>query len=379
MLNVTVDVPVVSPVRLMTIVTVPASLLAYAVALNSTRFVGTGVGVGVGAGVGVGVGVGVGAGVGVGVGPPTHENTSENARTVPVSAVTLSLTLRVQVPAAFCPSNADTALFGENVPDGNAADELDPHWVSTAGKPPSSSSVKAARLLLLHPEPVAGTPGRSKNVTFVPAGELKVNFRSPTQEWLTPTVVEFASALGVPSNRKLRSVIVQALPTTTGILTPAATLSGMATAGPVKLTVVPGPGVGVGLGTGVGEGVAVGVTIGVGVGVGTPAQSVQTRGVMISEKRLNEPESTPAVSLTFNVHVPFGFCPSNAESGLSGAKFPLKNCPVVLLTVERDGKPPSSSSSVVHMFSRVPPRESKIVTVVPPGDLSLKIKSPMNV
>lgn len=72
---------------------------------------------------------------------------------------------------------------------------------------------------------------------------------------------------------------------------------------------LPGVGVtpGVGVGDGDGVGVGVGTTVGVGLGVGTPAHNVQVLGVMTSENRRIDPVSIPAVSLTFNVQVPFGF------------------------------------------------------------------------
>lgn len=160
-----------------------------------------------------------------------------------------------------------SGLFGANEPEGNAASELAPHCVSTDGKPPSSSRVIAARLLLLQPDPVAGFPGRSIIVTDVPPGDVSFTIRSPTHEWLIPTVVEAGSALGVPSILKFRSVIMQVAPTARGTLTPAEELSGITTAGPVYETVVP-VGVGVGDGDGLGVGVGVGPTVGVGDGVG---------------------------------------------------------------------------------------------------------------
>lgn len=88
---------------------------------------GVGVGVAIGVGDGVGTGVGVGVGVGVETGAPHDAKISENARTVPVSSATLSLTFSIHVPAEFCPSNADSGLLGEKVPDGNAASVLAPH------------------------------------------------------------------------------------------------------------------------------------------------------------------------------------------------------------------------------------------------------------
>jgi hypothetical protein len=82
-----------------------------------------------------------------------------------------------------------------------------------------------------------------------------VNCRSPMYEWLTPTVVDSGLALGaVPSKRKAKCVIGPTPLTATGILTPAGSLSGIGTAGPVKLKVVKTHGVGVGVGVGLGVG-----------------------------------------------------------------------------------------------------------------------------
>ena len=101
--------------------------------------------------------------------------------------------------------------------------------------------------------------------------------------------------------------------------------------------------------------------------------------MMINEKRLIDPISTSALSLTFKVHTPLAFWPSNAESGLSGAKFPESVCPDVEVTVDNAGNAPSSSSKVLHIFSRVPPRRFTITTDVALGDVNVKIRSPINV
>ena len=115
--------------------------------------------------------------------PSWHENTSEKALTWPVSPAPLSLTFSVHVPAAAWPSKADSGLFGVNDPDGNAAAlPAELHVVSMDGNPPSSSRITCARLLLLHPNADAGTSGRSKKVTAVPAGEVSLKIRSPTHE-----------------------------------------------------------------------------------------------------------------------------------------------------------------------------------------------------
>jgi hypothetical protein len=78
----------------------------------------------------------------------------------------------------------------------------------------------------------------------------------------------------------------------------------------------------------------------------------------INENLLTEPTSTPALSLTFNVHVPLGFCPSNKDRGplVSGEKLPETGVPDTDVIVDTFGKPPSSSIVVKQMFSLVPPR-----------------------
>src|SRR5690606_31435409 len=115
---------------------------------------------------------------------------SENLRAVPVSPPPLSEKLMVQLPSAFCPSNADIGWFGEKLPEGNCKDVVQAGpgfaWVSTDGTPPSSFRTMLARLLLLQPKVDAGTPGRSKTATVVPPGDVTVILTSPTHVWLTP-------------------------------------------------------------------------------------------------------------------------------------------------------------------------------------------------
>ena len=236
---------------------------------NPAPGVGVGVAVGVAVGVGVGVGVGVAVGVGVGV-TPAPVITSANARVNPISCVALSLTFSVQLPFAFCPSNADSALLGAKFPV--SGPPLSPpvgHWEFTGGKPPSSFNVTLKMLLPLQ----LPAPGRLISVTVVPAGDVSLKTRSPIHEWLTPTVVDAGSALAaVPPILKSKSEIVPTPPTASEIFTPAGLLSGITTAGPVKLTVVTPPGgVGVGVGVAVGAGVGVGVGVPVVVGVGVRA------------------------------------------------------------------------------------------------------------
>jgi len=136
---------------------VPASNVPSAI-----RFAPPGVQVGVGVAdpvpVGVAVAVAVAVGVPVGVTHAPPPNTSENARTVPVSPPALSLAFSIHVPFALWPSNADSGLFGENDPvNGPTAGQK----FSIDGNPPSSSSVRLNRLFVAHPNVDAGTPGRS--------------------------------------------------------------------------------------------------------------------------------------------------------------------------------------------------------------------------
>ncbi len=106
--------------------------VSVAVAVGVSVAVAVGVGVSVAVFVGVFVDVFVGVLVGVSVGVfvgvlHALSITSENARAEPVSTAALSLMLIVQFPIGFCPSNALIALFGENVPIGNAAPVPAPH------------------------------------------------------------------------------------------------------------------------------------------------------------------------------------------------------------------------------------------------------------
>ena len=115
--------------------------------------VGVGSGVAVGGGVGVpptvAVGVAVAVAVGVGDGVPlglavalgvgvTQEapKISEKRLSVPVSIPALSDTFNVQLPLAFCPSNADNGLSGAKLPLTAPVVGM----VEAGGKPPSSSS-----------------------------------------------------------------------------------------------------------------------------------------------------------------------------------------------------------------------------------------------
>ena len=212
-----------------------AVFVAVLVGVNVGVLVFVAVDVDVATGVPVEVGVGVFVFVAVDVGvPQAPPKTSENALAVPVSPPARSLTLIVQLPSAFCPSKALSALLGENDPVGKAsASPAGPHWPSIAGNPPSSSNVSCARLLLLQPKVDAGTPGRSNASTVVPRGEVIDTATSPTHEWLMPGVVEAGSVDCVPSNLKLRSEIVPTPLTGIVKLTPVVTLSGIATAAPV--------------------------------------------------------------------------------------------------------------------------------------------------
>jgi hypothetical protein len=142
----------------------------------------------------------------------------------------------------------------------------------------------------------------------------------------------------------------------------------------VGVGVAVGVGVGAGVGVSVGVDVAVGVGEGVVLGAGVGPEPQQTLGLIISEKRLSVPVSREASSTTLSVQLPFGFSPSNVDNGLSGAKFPVTPPPVPGI-VETGGKPPSSSSKTVQKFRPEPPRFAIKKTVVPSGEVSLKIKS----
>src|SRR6185436_8839254 len=141
------------------------------------------------------------------------------------------------------PSNALSGLLGEKLPVGNNNAELQAvpvglPCVSTDGNPPSSLSVSSPRLLLLQPVVVVGTPGLSKNVTVgEPSGGVSLKTRSPTQLWFTPQSVSFTvpshTAPVSGSNLKFRSDTVPTPLTGMLIFTPAGTLSGNVTAGPV--------------------------------------------------------------------------------------------------------------------------------------------------
>ena len=135
-------------------------------------------------------------------------------------------------------------------------------------------------------------------------------------------------------------------------------------------------GVAVGVFVGVAVGVFVGVLVGVAVGVGV-AHDEEIR----SEKRLKLPVSPAAASLTFKVHTPFASWPSNALSGLLGEKFPATGAPAKFSIA---GNPPSSSTvaeaKLLPLLPKVlagTPIRSIKVTVVPPGDVSLNTRSPI--
>ena len=147
---------------------------------------------------------------------------------------------------------------------------------------------------------------------------------------------------------------------------------------------LPGEGDAVAVAVAGGVGVFVGVFVAVAgvpveVGTGEPHPPSELN---MSENRLIEPVSMPALSETFSTHVPFAFSPSNSDSipVVSGVKLPDSNEPVTLVNVEMFGKPPSSLRFVRQMFSLVPPRLAWNETVgEPSGGVSLNVRSPMNV
>ena len=123
------------------------TVCAAGVALGATVGVGDPGGVPVGVAVAVGVAEGVGDGatvavavvvaVGVGDGVPQEApKISEKRLSVPVSILALSDTFSVQLPLAFCPSNADNGLSGAKLPLTAPVVGM----VEAGGKPPSSSS-----------------------------------------------------------------------------------------------------------------------------------------------------------------------------------------------------------------------------------------------
>ena len=101
--------------------------------------------------------------------------------------------------------------------------------VEAAGKPPSSSSVTVQKLLPL-------LPRAAISVTTVPEGEVSLNRKSPLNVCVTDAFVSPMALLqpGSESRRKFTSLIAPTTPlTVSGILTPAALLSGISTDGPV--------------------------------------------------------------------------------------------------------------------------------------------------
>src|SRR5687768_11889691 len=87
--------------------------------------------------------------------------------------------------------------------------------------------------------------------------------------------------------------------------------------------------------------VPLGGGVGVGVGVGVGDAFVQ----MINETDWTTPESAATLSLTFNVHVPFGFTPSNTDRGLFGVNVP----DIPSVQTFSIGLLPDSSSNTVLM------------------------------
>jgi hypothetical protein len=144
-----------------------------------------------------------------------------------------------------------------------------------------------------------------------------------------------------------------------------------------------GDAVAVAVAVGVDVNVDVGELLGdaVGVGDGVPPQEVPPV-LKMSEKRLIEPVSMPALSETFSTHVPSALSPSSSDSMpvASGEKLPACGWPATLVNVEMFGNPPSSSRSERQMLSLTPPRLAWNATVgEPSGGVNLNVRSPMNV
>src|SRR5438105_12370231 len=149
---------------------------------------------------------------------------SENARRLPVSAGPPSTILSVHVPFGFSAANDASAPAGRKLPEnGFAEDASDEKEMAAA-----SSNVVLQKLTPALPEiAVIGT--------CVPAGEINVIARSPTNVWSRPTVVDPGVALQlVPSSRNLMFASPPERPlTTSGTVIPVVLLSGIATGGPV--------------------------------------------------------------------------------------------------------------------------------------------------
>ena len=99
--------------------------------------------------------------------------------------------------------------------------------------------------------------------------------------------------------------------------------------------------------------------------------------LMISENFLTLPVFDVAMSATFRVQVPFGFCPLKADRGFAGAKVPVKGADVD--TMDWMEPAAASSSRVWQKWFPVldaPPGRFMSVTVVAAGDVSFRTRSP---
>src|SRR6185503_3433347 len=112
----------------------------------------------------------------------------------------------------------------------------------------------------------------------------------------------------------------------------------------------------------------------------TPAEAselLQTKDVNDNENARTLPPSSGTRSETVNVHVPFPFCPANAESGLAGLNDPVQGAPTGVMAWINAVAPSSSTvlQKLLPLF-KGPPGWSISVTVVPAGEVSVILRSP---
>ena len=115
---------------------------------------------------------------------------NEKRLSVPVSVPAVSATFSVQLPLAFCPSNADNALSGAKLPATAPVDGI----VDTGGNALSSSSKIVQKLAPLPPRLVI-------KLTVVPDGEVNLNRRSPRKVCVTDALVLSALRCNLGGNQ----------------------------------------------------------------------------------------------------------------------------------------------------------------------------------
>jgi hypothetical protein len=120
-----------------------------------------------------------------------------NARTEPVSPAAPSVTLKVQVPSTASSVSVASGSFGRQVPvNGSSAATTDAN-----GRAAASSNTTWQRFSEF-------PPLRWKSTATLPAGEVSVPVRSPTQVWSMPTVV--APTFSVQTVPSIENVIADA-------------------------------------------------------------------------------------------------------------------------------------------------------------------------